>query len=217
MRIRRMALAHLDWVVDFAKNDSDISDHLETLYTETVQMQPKLIVELGVRDADSSKVLGKANEDCGSMLLGVDIEPCSYDGIHNASFYQMDDIEFAKRFKEFSPDRTIDVLFIDTSHLMAHTVQEIAGFFPLLSDTALVMFHDTNLLSTYTRRNGTTGSAWDNDRGVIRAIEEYFGITFDESTEFEIELDHAGSHWKIKQYPLCNGFMLCWKSPPGRL
>ena len=204
---------HLDWVRAFAAQDTDINDHLESLYVESVRMRPHVIVELGVRDADSSKVLGKVNEDCGSLLLGVDIVPCSYEGIPNAIFCQMDDVVFARRFRDFCPDRAIDVLFVDTSHVYAHTVQEIAGFFPLLSASALVCFHDTNLKVEYTRRNGSTGVAWNNERGVIRAVEEYFGTRLDESIEFDITFVHGGSSWRLKHDPVCNGFLCCWKSP----
>ena len=85
------------------------------------------------------------------------------------------------RFKR-SIRQPVDVLFIDTSHLYEHTVKEIEAWFPLLAPNALVMFHDTNLRPNYTRQNGTCGVGWDNDRGVIRAIEEYLGETLDETT-----------------------------------
>lgn len=201
---------HLEWVEAFSIKPSDISDHLKDLYKATVSRRPRLIVELGVRDADSSHVLGKAAEECDALLIGVDILQCNYHDISNAIFCKMNDVVFARRFREFCP-MTIDVLFIDTSHLYEHTVQEIEGFFPLLSDEALVAFHDTNMATQYQRRDGSQGAAWDNERGVIKAIEEYFDTKMDETREFERELIKDDCVWRVRQNPLCNGFMLCWK------
>ena len=38
------------------KKKTDISDHLETLFVESLSMEPKLIVELGVGDGESTMV-----------------------------------------------------------------------------------------------------------------------------------------------------------------
>ena len=56
----------------------------------------------------------------------------------------MDDCEFDPIFKNVIKE-PVDVLFIDTSHLYEHTVRELAAWFPLLANKALVIFHDTNL------------------------------------------------------------------------
>ena len=43
--------------------------------------------------------------------------------------------------------------------------------------------HDTNLSSyPYRRIDGSIGYGWDNQRGVMRAIEDFFGILLDEKT-----------------------------------
>lgn len=202
---------HLDWVKGFSTKHSDISDHLTDLYMATVLQRPRLIVELGVRDADSSRVLGKAAEECDALLIGVDILQCDYHDMPKAVFCKMDDVRFAKRFKEFC-SMTIDVLFIDTSHLYEHTVDEIGAFFPLLSSEALVAFHDTNMATQYYRSDGSKGSAWNNERGVIRAIEEYFNTKMDETCAFEKHIVKDNCDWSINQNPVCNGFMLCRKT-----
>src|SRR5581483_12486208 len=95
---------------------------------------------------------------------------------------------FAGRFPtwcaEHGIEPGIDVLFIDTSHLYEHTKQEIAAWFPLLAPEARVFFHDTNLKGVFFRRDGSMGLGWDNQRGVIRAIEEHLGTRLPEKRDF---------------------------------
>lgn len=205
------AYKYEQWVEGFAEKHTDISDHLMTLYKTAVSSKPTLIVELGVRGADSSRVLGKAAQECDALLIGVDIMDCDYHDMPNAIFCKMDDIRFAERFRDFCK-KTIDVLFIDTSHLYDHTLQEVESFFPLLSDNAVVIFHDTNMAKEYKRRDGSTGTAWDNDRGVIRAIETYFDIELQETHEFTTQVDKGGDSWLLTQNPFCNGLMMCRKT-----
>ncbi len=118
------------------------------------------------------------------------------------------DIELAKRFPEFCKQRSvqpsIDLLFIDTSHYYDHTVQEIEAWFPMLSPRAKVMFHDTNLRLVGLRKDGCFALAWDNQRGVIRAIEDFLGIHIYERRE---RTAHA-SGWLVRHWPNCNGLTI---------
>jgi predicted O-methyltransferase YrrM len=193
----------------------DLSDHLETLYAQTYQMSPKVIVELGVSSGQSSKTFDRVTRELGSIIFGCDLDSTigfSYNDICNGNFIQMDDIQFSRLYAS-NVGRPIDVLFIDTSHLYDHTVKEIAHWFPLLADKALVMFHDTNLNGKeYTRKNGSVGKNWDNQRGVIRAIEEYFGVSMDESSDFSMILKKGVDTWRIKHETGCNGLASCFKN-----
>lgn len=205
-------MKNLQVVEEMMAKDTDISSHLTTLYKRVLQQQPKLIVELGVRGGESSKVFALINEEIGSRSIGVDLDKCDYSFVPNGHFIQADDIKFAKKFSALKQE--IDVLFIDTSHLYEHTRQEISSWFPFLSDHALVIFHDTNLKSEYTRHNGTKGTAWDNERGVIRAVEEYFGSwKFDETTSFKLELWKDHIKWIMTHDPICNGLLILDKNP----
>lgn len=195
------------------KANSDISSHLETIYAETYKMNPKVIVELGVRGGESSRAFSYVNEELGSRIIGVDCDTCPYEEkIVNSTFVKADDCAYANDYKN-QYGSNIDVLMIDTSHQYEHTKNEILTWFPLLSEKALVMFHDTHLDGKgYTRKNGTTGENWNNERGVIRAVEEYFGKMFDETTDFTVNLELDGNKWTLKHESICNGLMLCWKN-----
>ena len=193
--------AELDEITARSLVGTDISDHLIVIFVESIALQPKLIVELGVRGGESTFVFERTARLCGSNLVSVDIHDC-----HGAShletwhFVRKDDVLFASEFAEWcQANRTnfpIDVLFIDTSHLFEHTLKEFQSWFPFLSANAKVILHDTNMNVLYRRRNGTMGVAWNNDRGVIRALEVFLDRKFNETTDF---IDyHKG--WLIKHY-----------------
>jgi cephalosporin hydroxylase len=199
-------------IVEHSMNPNDISDHLISLFTESLSIKPKLIVELGVRGGDSTFVLERVAKLCKSKLISVDIENCSKISPWDQwIFVQKDDIEFAKEFVEWCKKRVIepkiDILLIDTSHIFEHTVDEIKYWFPFLSDRTKVFFHDTNLNKVYYRKDGAMDFGWDNNRGVIRALEKYFDKNFNEKREF-LSIRNG---WLIKHYPFCNGFTIIEK------
>jgi cephalosporin hydroxylase len=192
-----------------AVKKSDISDHLETIFTECLDIEAKLIVELGVGDGESTFVFERVARLWGAVLVSVDIEDCrNVSSYRDRTFVQMDDIAFASSFDEWCRKRgiepQIDILFIDTSHLYDHTVAEIRSWFPFLADRAKVLFHDTNMHDVFVRKDGSTGRGWDNERGVIRAIEEYFNVSFEEEKDF-VTIEDG---WVIKHTSICNGFMV---------
>ncbi|MGB7844944.1 MAG: class I SAM-dependent methyltransferase [Candidatus Acidiferrum sp.] len=212
----------LDEIKEHSIARTDISDHLVTLFLESMAIRPRLIVELGVRTGESTFVFERVAGLCGSNLVSVDIHDClAISSYGNWLFEKDDDIEFAKRFESWcgqhniKPD--IDVLFIDTSHLFEHTVAEIEHWFPFLSDKSKVIFHDTNLRKTNFRKDGTivVGAVGrDNKRGVITALEKFFERPFNEKEHF---IDWAKG-WAIRHYPYCAGLTVlerlqCQRTP----
>jgi cephalosporin hydroxylase len=191
------------------KKKTDISDHLDTLFVESLDIESRLIVELGVGDGESTYVLERVANLWGAKLVSVDIEDREdVSRFKGRIFIRKDDITFATEFPSWCRQRNIepliDILFIDTSHLYDHTTAEISAWFPYLAKRAKVFFHDTNMSAVFVRKDGSTGKGWDNQRGVIRAIEEYLEVKFDEKKDFV--LMHNG--WFIRHFAICNGFMV---------
>ncbi|MFB6212575.1 MAG: class I SAM-dependent methyltransferase [Candidatus Magasanikbacteria bacterium] len=193
-------------------DDTDISDHLTFMFEESLRNNPSTIVELGVRGGVSSAVFRRVSEICGSDLISVDLQDCS-DALDYEDWYfiQRDDLEFAGEFKEWSQENglkdEVDILFIDTSHEHEHTKEEIESWFPHLASNGIVFFHDTNLSGFYFREDGSVGKAWDNDRGVIGAIEELIGCSLDEKKRFST----IKSGFLIRHNPYCNGMTMLKK------
>ena len=204
---------NIDTVKEMQKIDSDLSDHYDKIYLETLAQKPRLIVELGVcHSGKSARIFSLVNEELGSRVIGVDIVRYPYDFVKNGQFFCADDVAFAKKFKKFLR-QPVDVLYIDTSHLYEHTCKEIEAWFPLLARNALVMFHDTNLRPAYQRNNGTSGVGWDNERGVIRAIEDFVGESLNETVTLHKSYCVGEDFWTLRHWPSCNGFTCLKKSP----
>jgi len=198
---------------------TDMSDHVPKLFETALSTVPRLIVELGTRDGQSTKALAAVAHHAGGQLLSVDIEPCGdidlpVDMRSLWHFVQSDDIDFGRsRFAGWcagiglAPE--IDALFIDTSHEYEHTRREIEIWLPFVRDGGVAMFHDTNLTYAYRRNDLSVGRAWNNQRGVIRAIEEALGRTWDETAYF---VDIAGD-WIVTHDPISNGFTVLRRRP----
>lgn len=196
-------------LIEFSGGPNAISDHLFRLYLETILCKPNLTVELGVRGGDSTRVFLKALTKLNSVLISVDIEKIEFHSNYQKWHkVEKDDIQFAKNFKIWCSQRgitqKIDLLFIDSSHRYEHTKKEIKLWFPLLSKKTKVIFHDTNLKKRYKKKNGTIGFGWNNKRGVIRALEEYFETSWDETEEF-IDLRKG---WLIRHFPYGAGLTI---------
>lgn len=192
---------------------SDIRDHLGTLFAETVGAAPRLIVELGTRGAVSTRALLAAAEVTGAVVLSVDIADCSQIDMAERfrarwTFALADDIAFAGApFEAFCAARGLppqaEAIFIDTSHTYAHTRQELACWLPRMAPGGVMMFHDTNMGDGWYRRlDGIVSRGWDNERGVIRAIEERLGRSWDERSFFVDVTDG----FLVRHVPWSSGF-----------
>lgn len=198
--------------------DTDISSHLPALFTHCVLQQPKLVIESGVRSGESSRAFKMALDRHPAKLIGIDIDSASANvytklNIEHAEFKIMDDLAFPGWHQASAyRDQKADIIFIDTSHHYDHTVKELAAFVPLLEKNGLLIFHDTNMCplhqSTYQRINKTYGSGWDNKKGVVRGIKDFFAITFSEDAPTELYFTAHGSSWMLLHYPYCNGLTL---------
>ncbi len=195
---------------------SHISDHLSTLFFFAMDSRPKLMVELGTRSGDSTRTLLAAASITQSVLLSVDRKNCGGLDLpfnQHWHFVQSDDVEFGKTgfvkwctHHEMTP--RIDLLFIDTSHWYEHTKKEIEIWSPFLSPDGIIVLHDTNMgKGTYARIDGSTGSGYDNDRGVIRVVEEMSNRSYDEMSFF-CDLSNG---FLIMHHPHCNGLTVLKK------
>jgi predicted O-methyltransferase YrrM len=208
-RVAKTAFRELQEVRDFAATPGDIDEHLELMFMEATLHRPKLIVELGVRGGVSTFCFERAARFSDAWLISVDIEDCSHISSYPKwHFVQADDIDFANDFTAYCVARgihpSIDLLFIDTSHYYEHTVQEIRSWFPLLSRHAKVMFHDTNLKLIGPRKDGCFQLSWNNERGVARALESCFNLSFDSGRAFVT----YSRGWMIRHLPNCNGLTI---------
>lgn len=201
-------------------NNTDISSHLPTIFFYAALQNPSIIVEAGVRGGESTIAFKYALEFCTAQIIGIDIEPTSntiYQQIKNSIFLCMNDLEFDKYFlKNFETNSKLDVVFIDTSHLYTHTLEEIKLFSPLLNENGIILFHDSNVTplldgTAYLRLNNTMGKAGGNTRGVTEAIKKYLSVSFDESRYQNFTCKSGNQNWHLTHFPYCNGLTILRK------
>jgi hypothetical protein len=201
-------------IIRQSERRTDISDHLLTLYAEAFEVKPRVIVELGTREGESTRALLRVAERCLGTLVSVDTNDCSHVVSSDRwRFVISDDIEFGRNWSDWArtsglPEE-IDFLFVDTSHLYDHTLAEIQVWFPHLSSSAKAGFHDTNLSTVFRRRDGSLGPGWNNQRGVIRAIEKHLGVSIDERRAF----CGVVRDWLIRHDPACTGLTILRRLP----
>lgn len=197
---------------------SDISDHLSTLFYHALEASPRLIVELGTRGGESTRILLAVAEIANARVLSVDVNDCSALKVpypHRWHFVRHDDVTFGREgfvgwCRQLEIEAKADVIFIDTSHRYEHTKDEIAMWIDHLSSTGVMIFHDTNTgKGLYGRCDGTVELGWDNQRGVIRAIEEFVGRRYEENSFFV----DAAKRFLVRHYPNSNGLTVLRRLP----
>ncbi len=204
-------------MVQYSNNlDTDISSHVPSLFVHTYHLNPDIIVEAGVRGGEGSTIpMRAASNFFNTLLIGLDVEDDAhvYTAHENSMFIKIDDRRFAEHFKTMNlAKKTIDYVFIDTSHEYHHTMKEIEVFTSILSDFGAMGFHDSNVTplqngTIYTRINGTISPrVYGNPRGVTRALKTYFNMPFDEHKYLNRTIEKYGYEWHIIHYPFCNGF-----------
>lgn len=120
---------------------SDINEHIQYMRDLCIELDAKVVVELGVRRGVSTVGFLSAMEHTGGVVWSCDIIPPFVDdevADHGQwEFMWGDDLELADE----APD--CDVLFIDTSHQYIHTLAELCVYAP--KARRVVLLHDTQL------------------------------------------------------------------------
>lgn len=201
-----------------ATNNSDISEHLHVLNLLVRMSKPAVLVELGTRGGESTRVFTKALNDIGGSGYSIDLMPAPK-FLEELKFWKHfvgDDVAIGistgkdHKWPNGEEFNGIDFLFLDTSHEYEHTVAEINAWWPLVNPNGLLIFHDTNLTANPTRMlSGGFTKGWNNKRGVARAIEEYFMVKFDSASL--TPLGHSEQIGVSLHLPWCNGLTIVQK------
>ena len=131
---------------DFAQRcaaPSDIRDHLPRLYAEACRYPNVRVLELGVRSGNSTSAFLAAAEEVDGTVHSVDLVfpnvPADYITSPRWFVSTGDDLALEPTL----PD--CDVLFVDTSHHLDHTLAELRAFWPHVAPGGVVLLHDTEL------------------------------------------------------------------------
>jgi predicted O-methyltransferase YrrM len=153
----------------------DSSQHLLTLFSLALSSKSKVILELGMRNGDTTLPLLIAAKENGGIVHSVDINDSTFICPNEFKdiwfFHKMDAIEF---LKQWDKDKTLDLVLVDDWHAYEHVKQELDIIDTLISPSSIVLVHDTMYNTTpYYHSDLTTnaGPQWANG-GPYRALAE---------------------------------------------
>lgn len=122
---------------------SDISMHLPVLFETVSRYEHATVIELGVRDGNSTAAFLAGVEAVDGHLWSVDIEAPRVPHWWAATgFWTLgigDDLD--RNIASALPE--CDVLFIDTSHWFDQTLAELRLYCPKVKAGGVVLLHDT--------------------------------------------------------------------------
>ena len=137
--------------IDRVTAESDIQDHMPRLKVMVEQLMPINIIELGTRQGYSTVAfLTAIRTRPHAHLYSVDIERVFgemepwRDRIDQWTFLETSDIPYPDGLPKFA-----DMIFIDTSHHLEETRQEIAIYSEHVSEDGILLFHDTAEFRTF--------------------------------------------------------------------
>lgn len=130
-----------------SKRETDINEHLWTLYNLVQELGAKIVVELGA--GQSTYVLLAATKETGGQFYSIDLDPSAHQlgfpegrGILQKEpryhFIAGSDMDIVKTW-----DKKIDFLFIDTTHAYSHTLCELKEWTPFVRVGGKIAMHDT--------------------------------------------------------------------------
>lgn len=126
---------------DLLTQPSDIQAHLERFVALVETLDAQRVAELGVRQGVSTVAWLEGLRRTGGHLWAVDLEPCPLEH-RQLTFLRGDDC--SPEIVDAIPD-DLDIVFVDSSHLYAHTQREIELYLPKLTLGGCIVFHDVDV------------------------------------------------------------------------
>jgi len=125
---------------------TDIADHLETLRMLVVEFKLYAVLELGVREGNSTLALLAGIDEIGGSVLSVDLDPCERARARIAkhgllgywTFFQSDALAFLLETCPY-----YHLIFVDLDHGYDETSAVLEAYAPLVQPNGFLIFHDT--------------------------------------------------------------------------
>ena len=156
------------------KGDSD--KHSLLLYSIVLGSNAKTIIELGVRNGDSTLPLVMGAKETNGTVYSVDIElstlKLSDDLKEHNKFFLDDAINFLNNWEA---NKKIDIVYIDDWHSYEHVKKELEILDKIVSPNTIILLHDTMYGDTcpyyHSDLTENAGSQWELG-GPYRAVAE---------------------------------------------
>ena len=168
---------NIKFLIEKTKNGSGDSDrHLMSLFGIALGSKAKTIIELGVRNGDTTLPLSLAAKHNNGHVYSVDINDTNYrlpnDLQGNQTFIKSDAIEFLEKWDS---NIDIDLIYIDDWHSYEHVKKELEILDSKISPSTIILLHDLMYGETcpfyHVDLTNSAGSQWSHG-GPYRAVAE---------------------------------------------
>lgn len=156
--------------------NADSDHHLLTFMSLALNIKAKKILELGVRDGNSTAPFILAAAELGGFVESVDLEQtrwqCPEEYQRYWSFTKSDAIEYLENC--VAQKKQYDLVYIDDWHAYKHVKRELELVEHLITPSSIILIHDTmygNTQPDYHMEVDTTDEQWA-DGGPYRAVAE---------------------------------------------
>lgn len=182
------------------KHGADTTDqHLLTFFSISVGIKARKILELGVRDGNSTLPWILAAKETGGMVHSLDIEPtrwkCPDDLKIYWNFIQRDALEYLQEC--IDKNMKYDLIYVDDWHAYAHVKKELELIEHLVTPSGLVLIHDLmygNAQPHYRMELNPSDPQWA-EGGPYRAVSELDPNKWEWST---IPVNHGMTLLRLK-------------------
>lgn len=170
------------------KGIHDSDQHLMTLFAICLQTKAKNILELGVRDGDTSEPMLLAAHMNGGKLTSVDIEPTRWGPPQelggNWQFVQQDALTFLDEC--IAQGKRFDVILVDDLHKYEHVKKELERIDKISDVNTVILLHDLMGEGNYPNyflpiAEHYNGQVWEGG-GPYRAVKELDPVIWEWST-----------------------------------
>lgn len=155
---------------------ADSDQHLLTFMSLALNIKAKKILELGVRDGNSTVPFILAAAELGGYVESVDLEKtrwqCPEDLQQYWTFTESDAIKYLEDCVQ--QNKQYDLIYIDDWHAYAHVKRELELVEHLVTPSSIILIHDTMYSNTqpdYHMEVDTTDDQWAGG-GPYRAVAE---------------------------------------------
>jgi len=153
----------------------DPDGHNLFLFSLVVGSKAKTIIELGVREGNTTVPLVLGAKRTNGMVYSVDINPTPLkldeDLQKHNTFFHQDAIVF---LSNWDPNQHIDIVFVDDWHAYEHVKKELEILSELVSPKTVILLHDLMYFNTcpyYHSEPEITSGEWTGG-GPYKAVAE---------------------------------------------
>jgi predicted O-methyltransferase YrrM len=135
---------NLEFIIDKTVNGIGDSDrHLSTLFSLVIGSKGKNILELGVRNGDTTLPFLLGEKINQGKVYSVDINDTTFDVPNDLKQYwdfsKMDSVDYLEKW---DTSNSLDIVYIDDWHSYDHVKKELEILDRLVSPSSIILLHD---------------------------------------------------------------------------